>query len=95
MPVTLTVKQARAMLFIQSTIDRTGTAPSFNDMRKHFGMASKSGVHRLVTALEERGYIRRSYHRARAIEVLHRITEPMAETGAPVCPHCHRPMTAH
>ncbi|TNC14882.1 hypothetical protein FF100_04705 [Methylobacterium terricola] len=57
--------------YISGFIERNeGIAPSFDDMRVHLGLHSKSGVHRMVGLLEERGYIRRLQHRARAIEVI-------------------------
>jgi repressor LexA len=95
MPVTLTTKQGLAMRFIQSTIDRTGTAPSFDEIKDYLGLRSKSGVHRLVTALEQRGYIDRVHHAARAIEVLHRVVDVSPPGGPPICPTCRRPMTSH
>lgn len=68
--VGLTALQFRCLTFIDDTIAETGVAPSFEDMMARLGMKSKSEVHRLVTALEERGYIRRIAGRARAIQVL-------------------------
>jgi repressor LexA len=66
----LTRKQNELLLFIHKRIKETGVSPSFDEMKAALNLASKSGVHRLITALEERGFIRRLAHRARALEVL-------------------------
>jgi repressor LexA len=66
----LTKKQHELLLFIHKRLDDDGVSPSFDEMKEALGLASKSGVHRLVSALEERGFIRRLAHRARALEVL-------------------------
>lgn len=66
----LTRKQHELLLFIHQRIKETGVSPSFDEMKGALSLASKSGVHRLITALEERGFIRRLAHRARALEVL-------------------------
>jgi repressor LexA len=66
----LTRKQKELLLFIHERIDTTGVSPSFDEMKTALNLASKSGIHRLITALEERGFIRRLPHRARALEVL-------------------------
>ncbi len=66
----LTKKQHQLLLFIHRRIAETGVSPSFDEMKDALELASKSGVHRLITALEERGFIRRLAHRARALEVL-------------------------
>ena len=66
----LTRKQHELLLFIHHRISETGISPSFDEMKEALNLASKSGVHRLVTALEERGFIRRLAHRARALEVV-------------------------
>ena len=66
----LTRKQHELLLFIHSRITQSGVSPSFNEMKDALQLASKSGVHRLITALEERGFIRRLAHRARALEVV-------------------------
>jgi len=68
--VLLTRKQHELLLFIHKKIKETGVSPSFDEMKQALELASKSGVHRLITALEERGFIRRLAHRARALEVL-------------------------
>lgn len=66
----LTKKQLELLLFIDSYLNRRGMAPSFEEMKEAVNLKSKSGIHRLVTALEERGFLRRLRHRARALEVL-------------------------
>ncbi|MGZ3216739.1 transcriptional repressor LexA [Paracoccus sp. T5] len=66
----LTRKQIQLLEFIQNRMLRDGVPPSFDEMKDALDLRSKSGIHRLVTALEERGFIRRLPHRARALEVL-------------------------
>jgi repressor LexA len=66
----LTAKQKELLLFINQRIKESGVSPSFDEMKEALDLASKSGIHRLITALEERGFIRRLAHRARALEVL-------------------------
>ena len=66
----LTRKQHELLMFIHERIKETGVSPSFDEMKEALDLASKSGIHRLITALEERGFIRRLAHRARALEVL-------------------------
>ncbi len=66
----LTRKQHELLLFIHKRLSEDGVSPSFDEMKDALQLASKSGVHRLVSALEERGFIRRLPHRARALEVL-------------------------
>jgi repressor LexA len=65
----LTKKQLELLLFIDEHLKKQGTAPSFEEMKKAVNLKSKSGIHRLVTALEERGFLRRLPHRARALEI--------------------------
>src|SRR3954465_2526595 len=65
----LTRKQRELLQFIQERLGDTGISPSFDEMKDALGLKSKSGVHRLITGLEERGFIRRLPHRARALEV--------------------------
>lgn len=65
----LTKKQHELLMFIHSRIQNDGISPSFEEMKHALGLRSKSGIHRLITALEERGFIRRLPHRARAIEI--------------------------
>lgn len=66
----LTRKQHELLLFIHERIEETGVSPSFDEMKDALNLASKSGIHRLITALEERGFLRRLPHRARALEVV-------------------------
>ncbi len=66
----LTRKQYDLLRFIHARTQRDGVAPSFDEMKEALDLRSKSGIHRLITALEERGFIRRLAHRARAIEVV-------------------------
>lgn len=66
----LTAKQHELLLFIQRRLEETGISPSFEEMKEALDLKSKSGVHRLISALEERGFIRRLPNRARALEVL-------------------------
>lgn len=76
----LTRKQYELLLFINDRLGEGGVSPSFDEMKDALGLKSKSGIHRLITGLEERGFIRRLPHRARALEVL-RLPEG-AEAGA-------------
>ena len=66
----LTPRQHELLRFIHGYVTRNGVSPSFEEMRDSLNLRSKSGIHRLISALEERGYIRRLAHRARAIELL-------------------------
>ncbi|MFL6760433.1 transcriptional repressor LexA [Sphingomonas sp.] len=66
----LTAKQRELLLFIDDRLNDSGISPSFDEMREALELKSKSGVHRLISALEERGFIRRLPNRARALEVL-------------------------
>ncbi len=66
----LTAKQKELLLLIQSRLAETGVPPSFEEMKEALDLKSKSGIHRLITALEERGFIRRLPHRARALEIV-------------------------
>jgi len=77
----LTRKQHELLMFIHERIKETGVSPSFDEMKEALDLASKSGIHRLITALEERGFLRRLAHRARALEVL-KLPE-QATTAAP------------
>ncbi len=79
----LTRKQHELLLFIHERLKETGIPPSFDEMKEALDLASKSGIHRLITALEERGFIRRLPNRARALEVL-RLPDSIAPgLGAP------------
>jgi repressor LexA len=66
----LTAKQHELLHFIQERLDSSGISPSFEEMKEALGLKSKSGIHRLISALEERGFLRRLPNRARALEVL-------------------------
>ncbi|MGL1920146.1 MAG: transcriptional repressor LexA [Hyphomicrobiales bacterium] len=66
----LTRKQFELLMFINERIKETGVSPSFDEMKVALNLKSKSGIHRLITALEERGFIRRLAHRARALEII-------------------------
>jgi repressor LexA len=66
----LTPKQQELLSFIQNRLDEGGVSPSFEEMKEALDLRSKSGIHRLINALEERGFIRRLPNRARALEVL-------------------------
>src|SRR5579884_3412210 len=66
----LTQKQRELLLYINQRLNTTGVSPSFDEMKDALGLKSKSGIHRLVSGLEERGFIRRLPHRARALEVI-------------------------
>ena len=82
----LTAKQRELLLFIDGRLKQDGVSPSFDEMREALDLKSKSGVHRLISALEERGFIRRLPNRARALEVLkHPEVQPSA-TVTPIRP---------
>ena len=66
----LTKKQHELLVFIEQRLNVNGVSPSYDEMKDALGLASKSGIHRLITGLEERGFIRRLPHRARALEIL-------------------------
>ena len=76
----LTAKQKELLVFIDTRLRETGVPPSFEEMKEALALQSKSGVHRLIMALEERGFIRRLPHRARAIEVI-KVPDAMTEGG--------------
>jgi repressor LexA len=84
----LTAKQRELLLFIDDRLKATGISPSFDEMREALDLKSKSGVHRLISALEERGFIRRLPNRARALEV---VKVPESRGSATVTPI--RPVT--
>src|SRR5207248_4939193 len=77
----LTTKQRELLLFINQRLIATGVAPSFDEMKDALHLRSKSGIHRLISGLEERGFIRRLPHRARALEVI-RLPEQSAASPA-------------
>ena len=78
----LTTKQKELLVFINARLQETGVPPSFDEMKEALGLQSKSGVHRLIIALEERGFIRRLPHRARAIEVI-KLPDAMTDQARP------------
>ena len=78
----LTKKQHQLLLFINQRLAATGVAPSFDEMKDALNLRSKSGIHRLISGLEERGFIRRLPHRARAREVVKRPQESAAPAAA-------------
>ncbi|MGB3408250.1 MAG: transcriptional repressor LexA [Jannaschia sp.] len=75
----LTRKQRDLLAFIHKRMQRDGVPPSFDEMKDALDLRSKSGIHRLITALEERGFIRRLAHRARAIEIT-RLPDDMTQS---------------
>src|SRR6186713_2611950 len=74
----LTRKQYELLRFINERLKEAGVPPSFDEMKDALDLRSKSGIHRLITALEERGFIRRLPNRARAIEVI-KMPEPIGQ----------------
>ena len=88
----LTAKQHELLLFINERLNQSGVSPSFDEMREALDLKSKSGVHRLISALEERGFIRRLPNRARALEVL---KLPESATPAAVVPRPVVPAAAN
>ncbi len=66
----LTKKQKNLLLFINKKLRSTGVSPSYEEMKQSLNLKSKSGIHRLISALEERGFIKRLAHKARALEVI-------------------------
>ena len=84
----LTAKQHELLNFIHERLSATGVSPSFDEMREALDLKSKSGVHRLISALEERQFIRRLPNRARALEVVRmpEVTAPAPAAPRPVVP---------
>ena len=80
----LTAKQHELIRFIQVRLEESGISPSFEEMKEALDLKSKSGVHRLISALEERGFIRRLPNRARALEVLKQPEDVITPVRAPV-----------
>lgn len=76
----LTRKQLELLAFIKQRTEADGVPPSFDEMKEALDLRSKSGIHRLITALEERGFIRRLAHRARALEIV-KLPEAMEKPG--------------
>jgi repressor LexA len=91
----LTRKQHELLLYIHQRLGETGVSPSFEEMKDALDLKSKSGVHRLISALEERGFIRRLANRARALEVVR--MPDMKSAGAPAndTAPVHRPIAAN
>ena len=77
----LTRKQHELLMFINQRLTATGVSPSFDEMKDALNLRSKSGIHRLISGLEERGFIRRLAHRARALEVI-KLPEESAAPGS-------------
>jgi repressor LexA len=91
----LTRKQYELLMYIEAALRDGGVSPSFDEMKEALGLKSKSGIHRLITGLEERGFIRRLPHRARALEVLKlpenaqplpSVARPASQTEKPFTP---------
>jgi repressor LexA len=78
----LTKKQYELLMFIHERVRETGIPPSFDEMKEALDLKSKSGIHRLITALEERGFIKRLQKRARALEII-KLPENLADTLRP------------
>ncbi|KTE02170.1 MAG: transcriptional repressor LexA [Sphingopyxis sp.] len=98
----LTAKQHELLHFIQERLDTSGISPSFEEMKEALGLKSKSGIHRLISALEERGFLRRLPNRARALEVLKvpeaaKATTPVRENVVPLrkAPPALKPIAAN
>lgn len=98
----LTAKQHELLHFIQERLDSSGISPSFEEMKEALGLKSKSGIHRLISALEERGFLRRLPNRARALEVLKvpeaaKSAAPLRENVVPLRknPQAMRPIAAN
>jgi len=90
----LTKKQYELLMFIHERVRETGVPPSFDEMKDALDLKSKSGIHRLITALEERGYIRRLEKRARALEII-RLPENMAEGVRPAATRSQAQRLSH
>ena len=82
----LTRKQHELLTYIDAQLKETGVSPSFEEMKDALDLKSKSGVHRLISALEERGFIRRLPNRARALEVLRMPDSKTGSAGRPQAP---------
>src|SRR6185312_13134745 len=81
----LTRKQYELLMFINSHLQAHGVSPSFDEMKEALNLKSKSGIHRLITGLEERGFLKRLAHRARALEVV-RLPDEVAVKGPGATP---------
>ena len=89
----LTRKQHELLMFIDKHLRETGFSPSFEEMKEALNLRSKSGIHRLITALEDRGFLRRRAHRARALEVM-RLPEAMTPKVKEAAPKPETPSFA-
>lgn len=89
----LTRKQHELLMFIDRHLRDTGFSPSFEEMKEALKLRSKSGIHRLITALEERGFLKRRAHRARALEVL-RLPDSIAPRSAETAARAAAPAPA-
>ncbi len=83
----LTRKQYELLMFISERLEETGVSPSYDEMKDALGLKSKSGIHRLITGLEERQFIRRLPHRARALEVLRSPEDVLPKAALPPRPN--------
>lgn len=83
----LTHQQQRLLILIKDRLEQDGVPPSFDEMKDALGLASKSGIHRLIMGLEERGFIRRLPHRARALEIIKLPDELAHQTDPQDIPH--------
>lgn len=92
----LTRKQHELLVFIDRHLKETGFSPSFEEMKEALKLKSKSGIHRLISALEERGFLARRHHRARALEVL-RLPDNMVPASSllPDLPEAEEPRQEH
>jgi repressor LexA len=86
----LTRKQHELLVFIDRHLRQTGFSPSFDEMKEALGLRSKSGIHRLISALEERQFLGRRHHRARALEVLRLPEQAEAENVTTFAPNVIR-----
>lgn len=77
----LTAKQKELLIYIHKCVQESGVPPSFDEMKLALDLKSKSGIHRLITALEERGFVRRLPHRARALEII-KLPDALTESAA-------------
>ncbi len=87
----LTKKQYELLLYIHKHLNENGVSPSFDEMKDALGLRSKSGIHRLISGLEERGFINRLAHRARALEVVRLPENQAVNGGRPSPPPPRRP----
>ena len=86
----LTRKQNELLMFINKRLNDDGVSPSFDEMKEALHLKSKSGIHRLITGLEERGFLRRLPHRARALQVL-KLPDAAGDAGAETYAPLNRP----